>query len=159
MKSPIFAMAIALLFATGTVAAQQKPASQPAASQATDRPAPGAIEPRAVRDAGLRVAMAVDAGQAGRLWDEATAVTKKSLTRDAFIAGISRSRQGLVKAATRNWLSVRRQSGDGNALPPGLYASIEFLAEFPGKPLVRELVSFRLDEDGTWRFAGYAVQQ
>ena len=61
MKSPIFAMAIALLFATGTVAAQQKPASQPAASQATDRPAPGAIEPGAVRDAGLRVAMAVGA--------------------------------------------------------------------------------------------------
>jgi glucose/arabinose dehydrogenase len=158
MKSSTIAISIALLLTTGLVAAQQKPASLSAASQAA-RPAPGAIEPDAVRDAGLRVAMAVDAGQVERLWDEATAVTKKSVTRDAFIAGISRSRQGLAKAATRNWLSVRRQSGDGNALPPGLYASAEFLAEFPGKPLVRELISFRLDEDGAWRFAGYVVQQ
>jgi hypothetical protein len=159
MKSSIIVIAIALLLTTGTVVAQQKPASHPAASQAADRPAPGALEPDAVRDAGLRVAMAVDAGQAGRLWDEASAVTRKSVTRDAFIAGITRSRQGLAKAVSRNWLSVRRQSGDGNALPQGLYASTELLAEFPGKPLVRELVSFRLDEDGTWRFAGYAVQQ
>jgi hypothetical protein len=85
-------------------------------------------------------------------------VTKKTVARDAFVAGITKSRQPLGRIANRNWLSVRRQFGDGQALPSGLYASAEFLAEAAGKPPVRELVSFRLDEDGVWRFAGYAVQ-
>lgn len=149
MKKFFSAIGIVLLLATGAAAAQQPPAA---------RPAPGAIEPNAIRDAGLRAAVAVDAGKAAQLWDEASTITKKSLTRDAFVAGINKSRQSLGKTANRNWLSIRRQSGDGKALPPGLYASAEFMAEFAGKPPVRELVSFRLDEDGIWRFAGYAVQ-
>lgn len=141
------------MLATGVAAAQQPPAARPAPA-----PVPGAIEPNAIRDAGLRVAMAIDAGQAAGLWDEASTVTKKSVKRDAFVAGINNGRRPLGKITGRNWLSVRRQSGDGTTLPAGLYASTEFLAEFAGKPPVRELVSFRLDEDGTWRFAGYAVQ-
>jgi hypothetical protein len=100
----------------------------------------------------------MDAGQAAKLWDEASAVTKKSVTRDAFIAGINKARQPLGKSSGRNWVSIRRQVGDGKALPPGLYASAEFLVEFAGKRTMRELVSFRLDEDGTWRFSGYVVQ-
>lgn len=158
MKNCLSVIGVALLLATGVVAAQQTPAARSAAPQATTRPAPGAVDPNAIRDAGLRVAAAVDAGQAAQLWDEASVVTKKTLSREAFVAGIGKSRQPLGKAPNRSWLSVRRQSGDGSALPPGLYASIEFLAEFAGKPPVRELVSFRLDEDGSWRFAGYAVQ-
>lgn len=158
MNKLISAIGVVLLLTTGVVAAQQPQAARPAASQAAARPTPGAVDPNGIRDAGLRVATAVDAGQAAKLWDEASVVTKKSLTREAFVAGITKSRQPLGKAPSRSWLSVRRQSGDGNALPPGLYASTEFLAEFAGKPPVRELVSFRLDEDGIWRFAGYAVQ-
>lgn len=156
MNKCLSVVGIVLLLATGTVVAQQPQAARPAASKPAS---PGAVDPNAIRDAALRVATAVDAGQAAKLWDEASVVTKKSLTRDAFVAGISKSRQPLGKTPNRSWLSVRRQSGDGNALPPGLYASTEFLAEFAGKPPVRELVSFRLDEDGNWRFAGYAVQQ
>ncbi len=154
MKKFVSAIGILLLLATGVAAAQQPPATPQAAAQS----AAGAIEPNAVRDAAQRVAMAMDAGQAAKLWDEASVVTRKSVTRDAFIAGISKARQPLGKATGRNWVSVRRQAGDGKALPSGLYASVEFLVEFAGKRTMRELVSFRLDEDGTWRFSGYVVQ-
>lgn len=153
MKNFFVAIGVALLLTTGTVTAQQ-----PTASARPAAPAAGTIEPNAIRDAGVRVVMAMDAGQAAKMWDEASAVTKKSVTRDAFVAGTNKARQALGKTNNRNWLSVRRQFGDGQALPQGLYASAEFLAESPGKPPVRELVSFRLDEDGVWRFAGYAVQ-
>lgn len=153
MKRLVSAIGFLLLLATGIAAAQQ-----PAAAAQAARPAPGAIEPNAIRDAGQRVVAAVDAGQAAKLWDEASAVTKKSVGRDAFIAGIGKSRQPLGKATGRNWVSVRRQFGDGQALPSGLYASAEFLVEFANKRTMRELVSFRLDEDGTWRFSGYVVQ-
>jgi hypothetical protein len=154
MKRFIAAIGVVLLLNTVTAAAQQQPAAAPAAAN----PAAATIEPNAIRDAGMRVALAIDAGQVAKLWDEASAVTKKSVGRDAFVAGINKGRQPLGRIANRNWLSVRRQFGDGQALPAGLYASAEFLAEAAGKPPVRELVSFRLDEDGTWRFAGYAVQ-
>jgi hypothetical protein len=147
MKNFFAVIGVALLLTTGVAVAQQPPATPQAAA-----PTAGAIEPNAIRDAGQRVVMAMDAGQAAKLWDEASAVTKKSVTRDAFVAGTNKARQALGKTNNRNWLSVRRQFGDG------LYASAEFLVEAPGKPPVRELVSFRLDEDGTWRFAGYAVQ-
>ncbi|WP_140725618.1 MULTISPECIES: DUF4019 domain-containing protein [Gammaproteobacteria] len=151
MKRFFSTIGIVLLLATGAAAAQQPQAQ-------ANRPIPGAIEPNAVRDAGLRVVTVVDSGQPAQLWNEASSVTKKSVARDAFVAGINKSRQPLGKVVSRNWLSVRRQSGDGKALPAGLYASAEFLTEFAGKPPVRELVSFRLDEDGAWRFSGYAVQ-
>ena len=152
MKRFLSAVGMTLLLSAGTAIAQQPPA------QAAASPVAGTIEPNAIRDAGLRVALAIDAGDVAKLWDESSAVTKKSVTRDAFVAGINQGRKPLGRIATRNWLSVRRQFGDGQALPSGLYASAEFLAESAGKPPVRELVSFRLDEDGTWRFAGYAVQ-
>ena len=154
MKMLVSAIGILLLLASGVAAAQQPPAAPQAAAQ----PAPGAIEPNAIRDAAQRVALAMDAGQAAKLWDEASVVTKKSVTRDAFIAGINKTRQPLGKSSGRNWVSIRRQFGDGQALPSGLYASAEFLVEFADKRTMRELVSFRLDEDGTWRFSGYVVQ-
>jgi hypothetical protein len=154
MKKVLSAIGLILLLNTGIAVAQQPSAT----TRTTASPAPGTIEPNAIRDAAMRVVLAIDAGQAAKLWDEASTVTKKSVARDAFVAGINKGRQPLGKIATRNWLSIRRQFGDGQALPSGMYASAEFLAEAAGKPPVRELVSFRLDEDGTWRFAGYAVQ-
>ena len=154
MKKVLSAIGLILLLNAGIAAAQQPPAT----ARTTASPAAGTIEPNAIRDAAMRVVLAIDAGQAAKLWDEASTVTKKSVARDAFVAGINKGRQPLGKIATRNWLSIRRQFGDGQALPSGMYASAEFLAEAAGKPPVRELVSFRLDEDGTWRFAGYAVQ-
>jgi hypothetical protein len=158
MKRFFNAIGVTLLLATGAVVAQQPSSNQPFPPQAAARPDPGTIEPNAIRDAGLRVVMAIDTGQTAKLWDESSTITKNSVTRNAFIAGIGNSRQPFGKIASRNWLSVRRQSADGTGLPPGLYASIEFLAEVSGKPPIRELVSFRLDEDGVWRFSGYAVQ-
>ncbi|HZF99291.1 MAG TPA: DUF4019 domain-containing protein [Pseudoxanthomonas sp.] len=158
MKKMFNAIGIALLLTSGIVAAQQPSANQPSARQAVANPDSGVIEPNAIRDAGLRVVIAIDAGQAAKLWDESSTITKRSVTREAFTAGISKSRQPLGRISSRNWLSVRRQSADGIALPPGLYASTEFLAEVAGKPPIRELVSFRLDEDGAWRFSGYSVQ-
>jgi hypothetical protein len=158
MKKFFNAIGVVLLLATGVVGAQQPLASQPSPPRAAAVADPGAIEPDAIRNAALRVVMAIDAGRAANLWDESSTITKKSVTRDVFTAGISNSRQSFGRIASRNWLSVRRQSSDGAGLPPGLYASAEFLAEVAGKPPIRELVSFRLDEDGTWRFAGYAIQ-
>ena len=151
-----------LLLVTSMVHAQsQAPAQpQPVAASAAARPAPNnaAIEPSAVRDAGLRLVQAIDAEQAAQLWDGASSVTRKAVTRDAFVAGVAQARKPLGAALGRDWVAVRRDRSTGAGTPPGQYASAEFAVLFAGNRVARELVSFRLDEDNVWRFTGYVIK-
>ena len=39
-----------------------------------------------------------------------------------------------------------------------MYSSVEFESLVGGSKTVRELVSFRFDEDNTWRASGYTVR-
>jgi len=41
---------------------------------------------------------------------------------------------------------------------PGRYASVDLVTTFAGNRQAHELVSFRLDEDEQWRFAGYVIE-
>ncbi|MNF15205.1 hypothetical protein D3C80_2177110 [compost metagenome] len=43
-------------------------------------------------------------------------------------------------------------------LPAGTYANVEFDTQFAGNRTGHELISFRQDEDGTWRLAGYVLK-
>ena len=43
-------------------------------------------------------------------------------------------------------------------LPAGVYINVEYETRFATGPAVTELVSFRLDEDKTWRLSGYALR-
>jgi hypothetical protein len=68
------------------------------------------------------------------------------------------SRKPLGAVAGRNWTVVRRRLvPEGDALPAGVYRSIEFASQFQDGKTHCELVSVRRDEDGMWRFAGYVV--
>ena len=47
----------------------------------------------------------------------------------------------------------------GATVPEGLYINVSFPSQFAGSSQpVRELVSFRLDEDKVWRASGYSVR-
>lgn len=137
---------------TAPAVASAPPAAAPAAAARND----AGIEPNAVRDAALRMARIVDSGQAGQLWDGGSPVIKRTASRDAFVANTAAKRKGFEQPVAREWAAITRQQG--GTLPPGKYMSVEFLTSFPGNRVLRELISFRQDEDGTWRFVGYAVQ-
>lgn len=141
---------------------QGKPAAPAAAPPAAAAPAaarndPG-VEPNIVRDVGLKMARVVDLGQVGQLWDGGSPVLKRAVTRDAFVANITRMRKGYEQPVSREWSAITRQQEQGGTLPPGKYMSVRFLTAFSGNRILRELISFRQDEDGTWRFVGYANQ-
>lgn len=133
--------------------------AQSAPPPATPTNATRVLPPGAALDAAMQVASMVDAGRAGELWDGASPVAKRAVTREAFVAGISAARKRQGALANRQWLAVRRQVHDGTqGVPAGHYVSVELLAQASaGKP-VRELVSLRLDEDGTARLSGYVVE-
>lgn len=112
-----------------------------------------------MQQAALRVAQLVDGNRAGEVWDGSSAVARKALDRDAFIRllGQDRARVGALVGRGQPSISRVKYNGDA-AVPEGLYVSVTFPTRFANTPQpVRELVSFRLDEDQVWRLSGYSV--
>ena len=144
---------LGLMLATSTVGAQQRPASAPAQSASTE-----ALTPNALLDAGWRVAQAMDQGQAAGLWNDASSVAKHAVKRDDFVSKAQEARKPLGAVSVRNWIALRRALGDGKSIPAGVYSSVEFATTFGQNRTMRELVSFRLDEDNVWRLSGYTLQ-
>lgn len=139
-------------------AAQPKPATAPPAS-AQVRPAEqGLVDPNSVGKWALQALALVDRGELAQLWDGASAAMKNEFKREAFVVGVQTARKGLGNATGREWLQISRQQGDGKGVPAGEYVSAEFLVRYAqGAPRV-EMVTFRRDPDGVWRFMGYALR-
>ena len=147
---------IAMLLVTVPVGIARAQSPSPSATPAI---AARVLAPGAALDAAVQAATLVDAGRAGELWDGASPVAKRAVTREAFIAGITAARQRHGTLADRQWLSVSRQFHDGKqGAPAGHYVSVELLARASAGRSVRELVSLRIDEDGTARLSGYVVE-
>ncbi|MCF5965203.1 DUF4019 domain-containing protein, partial [Xanthomonas perforans] len=85
---------------------------------------------------------------------------KTAVKRDAFVSQIGTERARLGAVVGRGQGSVTRvKYGPGAQVPEGLYVNVSFPTRFAkAQQPVRELVSFRLDEDKTWRLAGYSLR-
>ncbi|KRG45934.1 hypothetical protein ARC20_06910 [Stenotrophomonas panacihumi] len=109
--------------------------------------------------AAQKVLQMVDAGQLPQLWDGASVVAKRAVTRENFANQIGAQRKRLGAVAGRGQAAVTRvRYNAGASVPEGLYVNVSFPTRFANAPQpVRELVSFRLDEDKVWRLAGYSL--
>ena len=110
---------------------------------------------------GMQAIQMIDQGKVGELWDGATPATRKRVTRADFTGQVAKSRAPLGLPQQRTWVAVNRQVvADADADTAGQYVSIEYETRFASKSegTLRELVSFHLDRDRTWRFAGYALR-
>ncbi|MDO5505110.1 MAG: DUF4019 domain-containing protein [Pseudoxanthomonas suwonensis] len=141
------------------VAGAQQPAPQAPAAPQQAAPSAADVDPTSLVRAALQVIQVVDRNQLGQLYDDASATAKRAVTREAFMNNVAAARQPLGAPASRVWWSVTRQVVPaGGQAPAGNYMSVRFATQFSGGRTMAELVSFRLDEDGTWRLAGYVVQ-
>lgn len=148
-----------LLCALACVSAVPAFAQNAAPAAPTQQQAPRDIDPNTLANAAASVLQGFDAGKAGDLWDGASVVAKRAAKRADFIDHVAKARKPLGPPVERNWMAVRRQQvAGGTQLPPGTYASIEFVTRFQNNRVARELVSLRLDEDRIWRFAGYVIE-
>lgn len=110
--------------------------------------------------AALKAAQMIDAEQIGPIWDGASVVAKKAVAREAFVRQVMVERARLGALAGRGAASLTRvKYGPGAQVPEGLYVNVSFPSRFANlaQP-VRELVSFRLDEDKVWRLSGYSLR-
>ncbi len=166
MKNRRLSLSAALLVAVAMPAFAQQPAPQasqaPAAQQALtpEQQAQIARQDAEMGASALQVAQLIDANRAGEIWDGASQVMKGAVSRDDFVRQLTEDRARLG-AATRREAPVvsRSQFEAGESVPAGLYLNVAFPTTFASQPqAVRELVSFRLDEDRTWRVSGYSVR-
>lgn len=161
MKAIGKAIAIVLLSMACTAHAQKTApptAATPRATQAPVAPRAADNEPSDIVQAALRVAQLIDEGKAAQVWDGASPASKKALDQKKFADGIAQTRKALGAPTNRAWVMVSRQIVPASkGTPAGLYASARFETRFASRT-AHELISFRLDEDNTWRVSGYVVQ-
>ena len=145
-------------------AAPRQAAQPPAATQAPaltpEQQAALAKQDADMTAAATQVRTLIDGNRAGEVWDGASAVMKRSVSRDDFVRqlGVDRQRLGAVQSRGPAVVS-RAQFPAGAQVPQGLYISVATPTRFAGNQQpVRELVSFRLDEDRVWRVSGYSVR-
>lgn len=143
--------------------AQAQGVQQPASAAAVRQPVvdQGLIAPGVLLGLGGQVAQAIDGVHYRELWAGASPAVRALVSDVDFVKGVSQLRSKDAGAPSRRtWvrLDLQQQPNQPDKRSPGgLYASCIFEAQF-GSALRREIVSFRLDEDRQWRFAGYHLQ-
>lgn len=155
----------AALLITSAVTLAQTPASQP---QTTPAAAPTlTAEQQAQRQkqdaqmaqAALQVVQMIDRKQAGEVWDGASSVTRRVVTRADFVKQIDADRATLGAVGPRKMVAITRTQSTGGKIPAGRYINVSYSTKFANaNQPVRELISFRFDDDHTWRVAGYSVR-
>lgn len=166
-----FLLSAALLACMGTASAQQaRPSAQPAQQPAASGPAQPTLtaEQRAqmakqdadMSKAALQVMQMIDANRTGEVWDGASATMKQLIPRAEFVKQITADRSRLGKLTARGNAAVSRsQFHVGAKVPQGLYINVAVPTTFANsQKAIRELVSFHLDEDKTWRISGYTLR-
>jgi len=134
-------------------------AQLPEGGQDADPQAQLAHQEARMREAGQQVMRLVDSGLAGLIWDHASQEMKRLVSRDAFIAQIALSRTPLGAMLERGPPEVTRSHSDGfGDVPRGFYINVIALTRFANRPdILREMVTFRFDEDRAWRVTGYSL--
>lgn len=154
---------VGALGAPGVAAARDTPAPQSSA-----KPKPPQLTPqqlaairkqnRVLVQYAAAIANMVDHGQVAQVWNASSDVAKKAVAEDKFVQATEADRAQLGTATSRKVQEITRGVSDGQKLPAGYYVNISFSTQFSKYPKpVRELVSFHLDKDRTWRLSGYTV--
>jgi len=134
--------------------------AQQAASTFDEQRAGLARQDEQMRQAGWEVMYMMDFGQMGEIWDMASQVMKNLVSREEFVGQVVSERNRLGALIERGSPAITRSRSDGSAgVPAGLYINVTSMTRFSNQTApVRELVSFRFDEDQIWRVTGYSLQ-
>jgi len=143
-----------VLFGALSVSAQQTP------DGFADQQAGLARQDEQMRQAGWEVMYMMDFGQMGEIWDAASQAMKNAVPREGFVGQMVADRVRLGALVERGSPSITRSSSDGSTgVPAGLYINVMSMTRFTNQATpLRELVSFRFDEDRIWRVTGYSLQ-
>jgi hypothetical protein len=114
---------------------------------------------QALGQAALVIMKMIDENKAGAVWDTSSAITRKITSRSQFLSKLASDRAPLGTPGVRMPLGVHHLRADGSGgTPAGLYVNAVFDTRYSGAPRnVQEMVTFVLEADNVWRFAGYSL--
>ncbi|MDR5740369.1 MULTISPECIES: DUF4019 domain-containing protein [unclassified Caballeronia] len=152
-----------LVSAGGTAQAQQtQPAPQPRPAPSLTREQQANLDKldQDIAEAAIAIVKLIDQNKPGEVWDGASAVAKKIITREDFVNKVTRDRAALGAPGIRMPMGVKHLQFDGTGnMPAGSFMSVAFETQFSdARQSSRESVTFILDPDRRWRFVGYAVR-
>lgn len=133
------------------------PAAPTPAAPAEGTPAADASTTAPAQAAALAWLALVDSGAYGDSYDQAAAVFRGALTRDAWIAAVSQVRTPLGAVSSRELIAATPMTTLPGA-PPGEYVVIQYTTAFAGRPGSVETITPMKDPDGAWRVSGYYVK-
>lgn len=145
----------------GAPEAGAAPAAAPAAAAQTRQArAQQARQDEDIERAARAVLSMVDRGQLAEVWDGASPMVKRLVSRAEFEMQVQADRRRLGRVVFRGEPVVNRERYPaGGRVPQGEYLNVATATRFANADApVRELVSFRLDEDRVWRVSGYSVR-
>ena len=110
--------------------------------------------------AAAQVIELVDQNRIAEVWEGASVVAKSVVSKDNFVHQVASDRQKLGAPSERKQVGVTRAAyAAGGQVPAGNYINVVYATRFANTPKpVRELVSFHLDNDKTWRVSGYSLR-
>ena len=98
----------------------------------------------------------IDASDYGSSWDEASQLSKKSVTKEMWVQSIKAVRSAMGGLISRSVESAKYATSLPGA-PDGEYVVIQFSARFTNKKSAIETVTPMKDPDGKWRVSGYYI--
>jgi glucose/arabinose dehydrogenase len=168
MKTSRLILIAAMLAFTTSASAQQaaqsapKPQPQPVKQQqlTPEQQAQVTRQNAEMSKFAAQVIQLVDQNRVGEVWDGASAVAKSVVGKSNFVGQIAADRQKLGAPTERKQVGVTRAAfAAGGQVPAGNYINVVYATKFANAPKpVRELVSFHLDNDKTWRVSGYSLR-
>lgn len=110
--------------------------------------------------AGLVVLELMDTDRVEEVWAGISEPIKQVVGEQAFIEQIRQDRTQVGAPQERGQPAVVfTEIPEDNEVPAGLYASVSVATRFANmEEPIRELVSFRFDDDSTWRVSGYTLR-
>jgi len=159
-----FACLLMLCTAMPAAAWQATPAAAPAATTvpplSREERARRAAQDAEIVAAARQVVSLVDGGRMDEVWEGASPAMKRAVPKAEFVRQLALDRRRLGVVVSRAAPAVGRERyAAGSRVPQGAYLNIAFPTRFTRtEGSIRELVSFRLDEDRVWRVSGYSVR-
>ena len=127
------------------LAALSAPAITPAFAQAV-------AGPETFTAFASQVAINVDQGRAGLVWDRASDALKSNTPKDRFVSQIVRKQQQNGATVSRVWQSVVRSSVTGGR---GQLVTVTFVVNTNRNTSFTEVVQFTAERDNLWRTSAY----
>jgi hypothetical protein len=99
----------------------------------------------------------IDAGNYAPSWTNAAVLFQSAITSEKWTESMQQFRKPLGALISRNVTSAQEYASLPGT-PDGRYIVMQFETSFANKQSAIETVTFRLEQDGKWKAAGYYIK-